>query len=169
MVNIKKTKIDSNSGENKKSALEQALDQTKRMAADYQNLEKRITEEKSSWIKIANKQLLLRLLPTLDTLMLAVKHVDDEGLKLAISQFQDAMKAEGIERIETQGQNFDPKTMEAVEVEEGEEGKVLEAVRAGYTLNGEVLRPAQVKVGKQKIDSKEEEKAKQESQRGDYM
>jgi len=52
---------------------------------------------------------------------------------------------------------------------EGEEGKVLSEVRAGYLLNGEVLRPAQVKVGKKEIDQKVEEEAKKEEQRGDYV
>lgn len=143
--------------------------QVKRTLADYQNLEKRVKEERSEFVKSANRDLLLRFLPTLDTLNLAQKHVDDEGLKLSIQQFLDALKEEGVQKIETIGAHFDPKTMEAVEVEEAEEGKVLEEIRAGYTLNGEVLRPAQVKVGKQKIDVKEEEKVKEESQRGDYM
>lgn len=153
----------------KKEELENLKNQLKRALADYQNLEKRVAQDRSDWIKNANRDLLLRFLPTLDTLNLAQKHVDDEGLKLSVQQFLDALKSEGVQKIETIGAHFDPKTMEAVEVEEAEEGKVLEEIRAGYTLNGEVLRPAQVKVGKQKIDVREEEKVKEESQRGDYM
>jgi molecular chaperone GrpE (heat shock protein) len=39
--------------------------------------------------------------------------------------------------------------MECVAIEEGDENKVLEEMRAGYMLNDKVLRPAQVKVGKE--------------------
>jgi len=61
--------------------------QLKRALADYQNLEKRIASEKSSWILASNKNLLLRLLPGLDSLLLAEKHTQDEGVKLSINIF----------------------------------------------------------------------------------
>jgi molecular chaperone GrpE len=123
--------------------------QLKRALADYQNLEKRVVSEKSEWIKIANKGLLLRLLPALDNLSLAEKHTQDEGVKLSISQILNAFKEEGIEKIDTVGKDFDPNSMEAVSTIQGDEGKVVEELRAGYTLFGQVLRPAQVMVGKQ--------------------
>jgi len=124
--------------------------QLKRALADYQNLEKRIAEEKSSWIKTANKDLLLRLLPGLDNLILAEKHTQDEGVKLSIKHFVDALENEGVKKIETVGKDFDPKLMEAVTTQKGEEGKVVEEVRAGYMLYDFVLRPAQVIVGSAK-------------------
>lgn len=122
--------------------------QLKRALADYQNLEKRVISEKSEWIKLANKGLLLRLLPALDNLSLAEKHTQDKGVKLSIDQVISAFKEEGIEKIETIGRDFDPNLMEAVHTTKGEDGKVAEEVRAGYTLFGQVLRPAQVAVGK---------------------
>lgn len=169
MVNtkIKNQKLNIKNEEQEK--VQELENRLKRTLADYQNLEKRQAVERRDWIKNSNKNLLLRLLPALDTLNLAKQHVEDEGLKLSIQQFQDALKSEGIERIETEDRQFDPKTMEAVEVGQGEEGMVLSEIRAGYLLNGEVLRPAQVKVGKRQIDQKAEEEAKKEEQRGDYM
>ena len=127
--------------------------QLKRALADYQNLEKRIAEEKSSWIKTANKNLLLKLLPGLDNLILAEKHTQDEGVKLSIKHFLDILEAEGIKKIEAVGQDFNPEFMEAVSTAEGEEGKVLEEIRAGYTLFDQVLRPAQVIVGRSEISN----------------
>lgn len=131
--------------------------QVKRTLADYQNLEKRSQEEKYYWIKTANKELLLRLLPVLDTLTLAHKHAKDESLSVSIQQFLDVLKGEGVTRVETKGKEFDPKTMECVVTEDvdpttasGQEGKVLEELRTGYMLRDMVLRPAQVKVGKGK-------------------
>jgi len=129
----------------------------KRALADYQNLEKRVREERNDRILRANKDLLLHLLPVLDTLMLAKKHikVGDEGLDLSIKQFHDVLKNENVERIETQGANFDPHLMECIESIEGEEGKVLEEIRTGYKLHDTVLRAALVKVGKKKMEQKE--------------
>ena len=122
--------------------------QLKRALADYQNLEKRIANEKSSWILASNKNLLLKLLPGLDSLLLAEIHTQDEGVKIWIKHFLDILEQEGVKKIETAGKDFDPNLMEAITTQEGEDGKVLEEVRSGYMLFDQVLRPAQVIVGK---------------------
>ena len=129
--------------------LENLENQLKRALADYQNLEKRIAEEKNIWLKVANKNLLLKLLPGLDSLLLAEKHTQDEGVKISIKHFIDSLEQEGVRKIETIGKEFDPNLMEAIGTGEGDEGKVLEEVRSGYMLFDQVLRPAQVIVGKQ--------------------
>lgn len=152
-----------------KQKVQELEEKYKRALADYQNLERRVLEEKKEWIRMANKELILRLLPVLDTLMLAGIHVQDEGLKLSIQQFLDVLKNEGAERVETRGERFNPETMECVETGKGEEGKVLEEIRAGYLLYGRTLRVALVRVGKEKIEKREEEEAKEELQKGDYM
>jgi molecular chaperone GrpE len=131
-----------------KENLTEAESNYKRALADYQNLQKRVSDQRSELILSANRDLLLRILSVLDTLILANKHVDNEGLKVSINQFQDVLKAEGVTKIETVGQEFNPHLMECVAIEEGDENKVLEEMRAGYMLNDKVLRPAQVKVGK---------------------
>ena len=123
--------------------------QLKRALADYQNLEKRIQTEKQDWIKMANKDLLLRLLPGLDSLLLAEKHTSDEGVKLSVKHFLDIFQEIGVQKIETVGKDFDPNLMEAVATTVGEEGKVLEEVKSGFALFDSVLRPAQVVVGRQ--------------------
>ena len=122
--------------------------QLKRALADYQNLEKRIAQEKSSWIKTSNKDLILRLLPGIDSLLLAEKHTENPGVKISIDQMLTILRNEGVEKIDTIGRNFDPELMEAVATKQGEEGKVLEEVKTGYTLSGRIIRPAQVIVGK---------------------
>lgn len=152
-----------------KRAVKDLENQLKRALADYQNLEKRVVEERSSFIRSANRDLILRLLPVLDTLMLAQKHVVNEGLTLSIQQFLDAIKDEGVERIVTEGKDFDPALMECINTQEGQEGKVLFEVRTGYTLHGTVLRAAQVTVGKKDHEEKEEALAKEQLQKGDYM
>src|SRR2546430_602084 len=75
-----------------KQQAEESEGKYRRALADYQNLQKRVQEERLALIQAANKELLLRLLPVLDTLELANKHVQDEGLRVSISQFLDTLK-----------------------------------------------------------------------------
>src|ERR1035437_1734120 len=125
-----------------KELAQQLENQYKRALADYQNLEKRIVEEKISWLKIANKNLLLKLLPGLDSLLLAEKHTQDEGVKISVKHFLDILENEGVKNIETVGKDFDPNLMDAITTGQGEDGKVLEEVRIGYMLFDQILRPA---------------------------
>lgn len=142
----------------------------KRALADYQNLERRIENQRQDIAKFAAKDLILKLLAVGDNLNLAVRHVKDQGLDLAVRHFWQVLEGEGLKKIEVEGKNFDPNEMECVEVVEGEkEGKVVSEVRSGYYLGDRVLRVAQVRVLKKKIDKKAEELAKEELQKGDYM
>ena len=131
--------------------LRQELEDTelkyKRALADYSNLQKRSREERVEWARSANKDLLLRILVVLDTLMLAYQHIQDANLKVSIQQFLDVLKAEGVTKIETVGQDFDPNLMEAISSEAGEEGKVLTEMRSGFMIHEKLLRAAQVTVG----------------------
>jgi molecular chaperone GrpE len=79
---------------------------------------------------------------------LAEKHTQDEGVKISIKHFLDILEQDGVKKIETEDKDFNPNFMEAVSTVVGEEGKVVEEVRSGYTLFDQVLRPAQVVVGK---------------------
>ncbi|MBI4096361.1 MAG: nucleotide exchange factor GrpE [Candidatus Levybacteria bacterium] len=131
-----------------KEKIEELENQNKRVLADYRNLENRIQNERGEWILKANKQLLLNILPVLDTLIQANKHSKDQSLALALQQFLGILEKEGVKRIEAEGKNFDPALMEGIGTVEGEEGKVISETRQGYMLYDKVLRPTQVIVGK---------------------
>ena len=118
-----------------------------RALADYQNLEKRVREERITLIQSSNRDLLLRFLPILDTLVLAQLHEANSTLKVAIDQFFQTLKSEGVTQIEVIGEKFDPMIMEVVTTTEGKEGVVIQEVRAGFLLHDKLLRPAQVIVG----------------------
>jgi molecular chaperone GrpE len=130
--------------------LEESEAKYRRALADYQNLVRRTHEEKREWAKFSSKELVLKLLPILDTLMLAEKHTQDKNFALVVQQFLQTLATEGVARIETVGKDFNPQTMDAVTTTEGDEGKVVEESRAGYALGETVLRPAQVIVGQHK-------------------
>lgn len=136
---------------------EELTNNWKRALADYQNLTKRIAEEKQELGVFVAKDLLKKILEILDLLEEAQKHLKDPGLDLIIKKFQTFLEQEKVVRIETKDKVFDPRTMECVEVREGnEEEKIAEEVSAGYKLDEQVLRVAKVKVFKKQI-------------KGDYM
>lgn len=141
-----------------------------RALADYQNLEKRIAAQRSQDVRFAAKDFVFRLLPVIDVLEKAEKILNDQGLKLALQQLREVLKSEQVEKMLVLGKMFDPNTMECIEVVESDnEGQVIEEIRPGYTMWGKVIRVAQVKVGKGKINKKAEEFAQKELQKGDYM
>lgn len=131
--------------ENRITELEEQL---KRAVADYRNLERRSKEERIEAIKFANKQLIEALLPAFDTLFLAGKYTTDESIKLTIMRIIEVLKENGIEKIDSNDAQYNAVEMECIEVVDGEKDKVLEEIRPGFKINGRLIRPAQVKVGK---------------------
>ncbi len=129
--------------------------QFKRALADYHNLEKRVAEGRSEMNNWAATNLIEKLLPSLDYLEIAMNGASDEekksgwfkGVEMAVRALNETLRNEGLEQIGADGQ-FDPTLHEAVDTRVGDEGKVLEITRKGYKLNGKVLRPAQVIVGR---------------------
>src|SRR3989344_1561314 len=129
--------------------LESVTNQWKRALADYQNLDKRVEEERIDFVRYAAKNFIVRLLAIVDDFEKAQAHVKDQGLGLALKKLFELLKQEGVEKIDTLGKEYDIHSMEALVTEEGkDDGKVLEELRSGYTMHGAILRPAQVKVSK---------------------
>ena len=72
-----------------------------------------------------------------------------KGYELGFERLDQVLEEFNARAILCQGAQFDPRRMNAVEREESAEvaeGTVLEVYRSGYEWNGELLRPAQVKV-----------------------
>ena len=140
-------------------ALQESFDsvnsQFKRALADYQNLEKRIAEGRSEMNSWAVTNLMRQIAQVMHYFDQAFKGVSEEeqqsnwfkGVKMANLQLQQVLQSEGLEEIKADGQ-FDPALHEAVDTRDGEDGKILEVVEKGYMLNGKILKPARVIVGK---------------------
>lgn len=74
-----------------------------------------------------------------------------KGSVLTLERLDEALSQFGVQEIECLGGEFDPGIMKAVDVEETpaeREGEVLSVYRTGFEWNGELLRPAEVKVAK---------------------
>lgn len=123
-------------------------DRLKRSLADYANLEKRIESQRQLFVTLATTAIVTRMIEVLDDLNLSYNHLQDQGLKIAIDKFFSVLKSEGVEEIVTADQEFDPQTMECTEIIEGKNNYVVSVKKPGYKLNGHVIRPAQVAVGK---------------------
>ena len=92
-------------------------------------------------------------MPILDNFELAFKNADknDEKLKgfeLIFSQLYETLQKQGLEKIQAKDKPFDPNLHEALLQEESDKEKnmVLEELQRGYTLHGQVIRHAKVKI-----------------------
>jgi len=134
-----------NEAEELKAKCKEYLNGWKRERADFLNYKKDEMERIGQLVKYANEEIILKLIPVLDNLCLAAKHIEDEGVTQIKKQLEDFLQKEGIEPIKTIGEKFDPNIMEAVE---GDGDTVSEEVQRGYTLHGKLIRVAKVKVAK---------------------
>lgn len=130
-----------------KSQIEDLENSHKRILADYQNQERRHKEQESQIIRMASSSLIEKILLDLDSLQMAQNHLKDKGLQMVLDKFASTLSQEGLTPIKTEGEIFDPLTMDCTEVVAGEKDKVVENVSPGYYLFDKVLRPAKVKVG----------------------
>ena len=129
--------------------IEELTSRWKRALADYQNLEKRYEREKSDFVQFANANLILKLLSVLGHLEKASEALGDKGLTMVVDELKRILAEEGLEEVKCLGEDFNPETMEAIEVIAGEEdNKVAEIISKGYQLKGKSLLPAKVKVFK---------------------
>ncbi|HEU0178191.1 MAG TPA: nucleotide exchange factor GrpE [Blastocatellia bacterium] len=137
-----------------------------RALADFDNYRKRVERERGAAERSGKRAILLALLEVMDDFDRAIEHVDRssgapdavaEGLRAIHKRLAEALKAQGVTPIESVGQQFDPTRHEAVgAIEAGasksgiaiEPGAVTDEARRGYLWDGEVLRPASVRVAK---------------------
>lgn len=135
-------------------------DKYTRAAAEFDNARKRLDKERSEFLKYANESLIMEFVPILDNLEIAERYIKEakdfgavrQGVDMIQSQIQKFLKDIGVERIKTVGEKFDPHVHEAMEVEESKDASVdvmvVAELKAGYRLNGKLLRPASVKIVK---------------------
>jgi molecular chaperone GrpE len=134
-----------------------------RSAADFDNYRKRARRELDEARRGGREDLVKALLPVFDNLeraiqsaqrSLDVKAVAD-GLSMVQRQFVEALGREGISRVPTVGNSFDPGLHEAiqqVETEDHAPGTVIAEVQPGYTQGDRLVRAAMVVVAKAKSD-----------------
>ncbi len=151
-----------------KQEAQQAKDQYLRTLAEFDNAKKRLHREREEFAKFAAESMARELLPIVDSLDHALIAVDKQsdpqaiikGVYLIHRQLLALLANEGVERIPTVGETFDPHRHEAVAQVEASDGQadntITEEVQVGYTMHGKVIRPAMVKVAKKAADSNQQ-------------
>lgn len=132
-----------------------------RTRADFENYRKRVEAEKQAAQDLGQTRAIMKLLPVIDTIERAIANVPAEladnawvkGVAGLSKQLDKQLKDLGLEKIDAKpGTPFNPELHQAVQFDEAAEGDkevVAEELRAGYILNGAVVRDAMVKVTRQ--------------------
>jgi len=133
------------------------LENWKRERAAFLNYKKEEAERVSEFVKFANQELILKILPILDNIYIAEKKLPGElkenlwvqGFLKIKTQILDFLENQEVKEMKCLGEKFDPNFQEAlekVEAEGKEEGIIIEEIKKGYLLRGKVIRPAKVKI-----------------------
>lgn len=130
-----------------------------RAKADLINARKDFGEQKTDLLKYANTDLILQLIPVLDSFEMALKNVDEsdeklkvwsQGVKHIYSQLMSILESNGVKQINPLNEEFNHElhtSVENVKVDEATEKNIIvEVVQKGYELNGKIIREAKVKV-----------------------
>ncbi len=132
-----------------------------RTRADFENYRKRVEAEKQLAHSMGQAKSVMKLLPVIDTIERATANVPEEladnawakGVAGLGKQLDKQLKEIGLEKIDSKpGVSFNPELHQAIQFDEEAEGEkevIAEELRAGYTLNGSVIRDAMVKVTRQ--------------------
>jgi molecular chaperone GrpE len=135
-----------------------------RLAADYQNYQKRSAKEQQQARQFANEGLMKELLGVLDDMERALEaarenHPPEDpllvGTEMVHGKFLAALKHCGLEPIDAEGQPFDPQRHSAMMQEPTDQAEpmtVLRVLQRGYELKGRTLRPAAVVVAQAPSD-----------------
>lgn len=133
------------------------LETLQRVAADFENYRRRVERDQAETVGRAASRIVEALLPSLDAFEAALgyepqtpgEHRIMDGLRSTHDQLMVTLGREGLERIPSTGQPFDPAVHEAVAGGGDGDLVVTADLRRGYTLRGRVIRPTLVAVGHQ--------------------
>jgi molecular chaperone GrpE len=127
---------------------DQFLDAYRRAQADFENFKKQAQRRAEDDVQRRIGSFVERLLPVLDACDAARLHGAGDEVEPIVSALLGVLEMEGLARIDPKGEVFDPTVADAVVHEPGDGGDhiVSEVLRAGYSWQGRVLRPAMVKV-----------------------
>ena len=140
-------------------------DRLLRLAAEMENLRKRMAREIADTRSYAITKFARDMLTATDSLSRALLVLPAEaretadgpmkslidGIELTEREMQRLLATHGVKPIEAEGQKFDPHKHQAMfEVPDPSkpEGTVVQVVQAGYAIGDRVLRPAMVGVAK---------------------
>ncbi len=132
--------------------MEEYKDMLQRLQAEFDNFRKRNAEAVKQARIDGGNDVVISMLPVLDTVEIAIRVISDEasksGVQLIEKKFQEIFTKYGVKEIDALGKDFDPNLHNAVmQVEDSENaGKVVEVLQKGYMRDNKVIRYSMVKV-----------------------
>ena len=140
---------------------EDLQDKYVRVLADLENLKRRQIKERDEAVQRTRSQIMSDLLPSLDAFQMGMQEAEKDestknifvGISMAFKQMENVLGEYGLEIINPDGSEFDPKFHEALSYQESDdvkEGFVLKTIRIGYRIKDKLLRPASVIISKGK-------------------
>ncbi|MDC3033112.1 nucleotide exchange factor GrpE [Acidimicrobiaceae bacterium] len=130
------------------SEYEKVKDDYLRLAADFDNYKKRSEKEKESIGTASMAYFVESLFPLVDNFEIALSQDEvNKEIETFSGLLTSLLESLQVEEIGSVGDDFDPNIHEAVEHSgEGETQKVEAVLRKGYLFQGNLIRPAMVKV-----------------------
>ena len=125
--------------------------------ADMENLRTRTRREIEAAGQFAIKRFAIDVLSISDVLHMALQGPGEsatteslrDGMELTLKEAEAVLKRNGVEEVAALNEKFDPNLHEALfEVPGTEDGRIAMVQKRGFTLNGRILRPAQVGITK---------------------
>ncbi len=140
---------------------QQLKNQYLRTLADADNFRKRVNEERQRERKYGSQYILEKMVAVIDIFdrAVGVKTEDEKlkqfllGFEMVNNQLKQILDDEGVKKINSLYQKFDPVTQHAVDLgydDKYEEDIVIAESQTGYMYKDRVLRPALVIVNKKK-------------------
>jgi molecular chaperone GrpE len=127
-----------------------------RRQADFDNYRKRVEKERQQERHRGVESAIEHVLPVLDAFDRALAASDDsayadyrKGFELIRRQLWESLAKQGLVRIDSMGQEFNPHfhhAIERVETSDHADGIVIGEMQPGYIFHDRVLRPAMVRV-----------------------
>ncbi|MBD3229911.1 MAG: nucleotide exchange factor GrpE [Candidatus Lokiarchaeota archaeon] len=160
----------------KEAKYDELYERFQRVQADFENYKKFLEKERQKTINYASGQVVNKLLNVLDNFDRAMDLIKDrkddpfiQGIESIYEDFHKVLKEEGLRQIDCSGK-FDPYKHECLLIEEKEdceEDQILEVFKKGYRFKDKILRPAMVKVAKNKpkpcVETNNEKSTKKET------
>lgn len=142
------------------AALQDEKDRALRLAAEMDNLRRRVALDVEKAHKFALEKFVNELLPVIDSLERALDMSDREneqlkptleGVDLTLRSLLGAVNKFGVEVVDPKNEPFDPNRHQAMSMLPNAEvapNTVLAVMQKGYELNGRIVRPAMVMVSR---------------------
>ncbi len=135
-------------------------DRLLRLQAEFMNYKRRVEREQLELADFIKGEIFKKILPILDDFKAMMAHAEEgkneesvlQGAKMIYNKLKEVLEKEGLEKIQSLGEKFNPELHEALmtrpTTEAEEHDRVVEVYQDGYKLKEKLIRPSKVVVGK---------------------